>query len=159
MIYNRLGLAISDYGLEFIESWEGMRLKAYRDVKGIWTIGIGHIRTAHEGMEITLEEGYELFRDDVQRYVDGVNDAIKMALTQRQYDACVSLCFNIGVNGFKTSSVAREINKGNYKKAADKFLLWNKVRDQGRLVAVQGLTNRRRAEREVFLEGTPEEWL
>lgn len=158
-IYKRVALQISDYGADFIGDWEGYELIAYRDVKGIWTIGIGHIRTAHEGMVITEDQMYDLFRDDVSRYVAGVNGSVTSRLTQRQYDALVSLSFNIGVTGFERSTVRREINQGNFVKAADAFLMWNKVRDQGRLRAVKGLTNRREAEREMFLEGTPEEWL
>lgn len=158
-IYKNVELQISDEGADFIGDWEGEELWAYRDVKGIWTIGIGHIETAHEGMVITREEMFELFRQDVERYIDAINRVVTARLTQRQYDALVSLCFNIGVAGFSNSTVCRMLNQERYLQAADAFLMWNKVRDQGRLRVVQGLANRRKAERSMFLEGTPTGWL
>lgn len=153
-IYKHLSLQISDEGADFIGDWEGEELWAYRDVKGIWTIGIGHIEGVKEGDHITREEMFHIFRKDVARFVDGINSAVTVALSQRQYDALVSLVFNIGLGGFSNSTVLRELNQGHYEKAADAFLMWNKVRDQERLRVVQGLTNRRQAEREMFLEGT-----
>jgi len=153
-IYKHLSLQISDEGADFIGDWEGEELWAYRDVKGIWTIGIGHIEGVYDGMVITEEQMFDLFRKDVARYVNALNNSISVALSQRQYDALVSLCFNIGISGFKRSTVRRMLNQGNYHKAADAFLMWNKVRDQERLRVVQGLTNRRQAEREMFLKGT-----
>jgi len=152
-IYKHLSLQISDEGADFIGDWEGEELWAYRDVKGIWTIGIGHIINVHEGMVITKEKMFELFRQDVERYVEAINRSVTVALSQRQYDALVSLCFNIGISGLERSTVLRRLNKGNYLGAADAFLMWNKVRDQERLRVVQGLTNRRQAEREMFLRG------
>jgi len=152
-IYKYVELQISDEGADFIGDWEGEELVAYQDVKGIWTIGIGHIINVQEGMVITKEKMFELFRQDVERYVEAINNSVTVALSQRQYDALVSLCFNIGISGFERSTVCRRLNEGNYLGAADAFLMWNKVRDMGRLREVQGLTNRRLAEKEMFIEG------
>lgn len=152
-IYKHLELEVSDEGADFIGTWEGYELKAYQDVKGIWTIGIGHIEDVYEGMVITKEQMFHMFREDVERYVDAINSSVSVALSQRQYDALVSLCFNIGISGFEGSTVRRRLNEKDYGWAADAFLMWNKVTDQGRLREVAGLTNRREAEREMFLEG------
>ena len=82
-----------------------------------------------------------------------MNSLGKMWNVTLKYDALVSLCFNIGISGFERSTVCRRLNEGNYLGAADAFLMWNKVRDMGRLREVQGLTNRRLAEKEMFIEG------
>ena len=64
-----------------------------------------------------------------------------------------SLCFNIGVGGFGTSSVARHMNAGNPSKAANSFLLWNKGRVKGKMVRIEGLANRRYREKLIFETG------
>ena len=68
-------------------------------------------------------------------------------MTQDQFDACVSLAYNIGCSAFRKSSVARHMNRKNERQAADSFLLWNKVKGR----PIKGLTNRRKSEREQFL--------
>ena len=79
---------------------------------------------------------------DLGRFEDAVNSAVKRPLTQNQFDACVSLAFNIGVQGFIGSSVVRQINLGNMQAAADDFLMWEKPPE---------LRGRRESEREQFL--------
>lgn len=81
------------------------------------------------------------FEDAVERALPGVR------LRQYEFDALVSLCFNIGEGNFKKSSVVRFIKAGDKKTAADKFLLWNKVGGK----VLPGLTNRRKSERDQFL--------
>ena len=108
---------LSPAGLLALAGREGIRTLAYRDSRGIWTIGIGHTAAAGPpdpclGMEITHQEAIDLFRADLKQYVAAVNQAIKVSCTQNQFDAMVSLCFNIGVNGFSLSSVVRDMNFG-----------------------------------------------
>tara|TARA_Y100001951_G_C11298065_1_gene277559 strand:- start:16201 stop:16671 length:471 start_codon:yes stop_codon:yes gene_type:complete len=152
-LYANIPLAISDDGAEFIVEREGFELEAYQDVKGIWTIGVGHIVGVHRGMLWTEQQVVDAFQKDVQDYVDAVNDCVGVALSQKQYDALVSLCFNIGTTGFSNSTLVRRLNEGEYRLAADQFLVWNKVRIMNRLREVEGLSNRRKLEREMFLEG------
>lgn len=73
--------------------------------------------------------------------------------TQNQFDAMVSLCYNIGPANFATSSVAKLHNAGNHSAAADAFLKWNKGRVRGKLTVLEGLNRRRHAERKLYLEG------
>jgi lysozyme len=138
---------ISPAGLGALAGREGVRTLAYRDSRGIWTIGVGHTAAAGlphpcAGMELTHQQVLDLFKLDLQQYVAAVNRAVKVTCTQNQFDAMTSLCFNIGINGFAGSSVARDLNRGDTKGAADAFLLWDHPEE---------LLGRRKAERAQFL--------
>jgi lysozyme len=137
----------SEAGLAALAQREGGRLKAYRDVRGIWTIGIGHTAAAgppkpQSGMTLTQESMMALFAVDIVQYENAVNAAVKVPLTQHQFDACVSLCYNIGVNGFMGSTVVHMLNTNNIASAANAFRMWETP-------AV--LKARREAERAQFL--------
>lgn len=146
---------IDDAGYEFIKQWEGVRNKAYRDSAGIPTIGIGFIRYkvgARAGTRVQMQdyltddEIKAEFAVQIAAYEDAVAEAVKVALTQSQVNALVSLCYNIGVNAFKGSTVVRELNKRKYQAACTAIGMWNKA--GGRVV--QGLVNRRKAEQAEF---------
>ena len=146
---------IDDAGYEFIKQWEGVRNKAYRDSAGIPTIGIGFIRYkvgARAGKRVQMQdyltddEIKAEFTVQIAAYEDAVAEAVKVALTQSQVNALVSLCYNIGVNAFKGSTVVRELNKRKYQAACKAIGMWNKA--GGRVV--QGLVNRRAAEQVLF---------
>ena len=137
---------------EFIHRWEGLRLAAYLDTGGVWTIGWGHTGTAKPGMVITKEQAEELFRKDVKWAEDAVNRYTNVPLTQYQFDALVSFTFNVGANAFRKSTLLRMLNEEDYDGAADQFLRW--VYDNGR--RIQGLVNRRESERRYFLTGSME---
>jgi lysozyme len=143
---------IGDSGLELIKQFEGCRLTAYQDVVGIWTIGYGHIAGVSEGMQITEEEADELLREDLASAEEAVDaETQDVATTDNQFGAMVSLCFNIGAGNFRSSSMLRDHRAGNLPAAADDFLKWDKARVNGMLEVVQGLLNRRKAERELYL--------
>lgn len=148
----------SDAGRKAIMQREGVRLTAYRDSVGVLTIGVGHTASAgypapQPGMAITAGECDDILRRDLRKFETAVNAAIARPMTQNQFDAFVSLAFNIGGGAFASSSVAREFNAGNIAKAADAFRLWNKA--GGRVLS--GLVTRREAERRQFLtpDGLP----
>ena len=139
-------------GIKKIMDREGVKLKSYRDSGGIWTICVGHTSQAgppkvRQGMALSRDECQAILRHDLSAVEDCVERSVKTLMTQNQFDALVSLVFNIGCGAFRKSSVLRHFNRGDRQRAADSFLLWNKVR--GRVV--NGLVNRRRAEREQFL--------
>lgn len=128
---------------------EGVRLKAYRDVKGIWTIGAGHCSVAGPPhvwpwTTITTAQADEIFARDLIPFEDAVNKALKRSVPQGSFNALVSLCFNIGPGGFAGSSVVKQINLGNMQEAANDFLLWDHPPQ---------LLERRKEEREQFLRG------
>lgn len=144
-------MKMSANGRALLIQREGFRLKAYKDSVGVWTIGVGHTAGAGKpypaaGMTITKAEVDNILARDLAQFEDAVRSAVHVPLTQGQFDALVSLAFNIGAGGFKKSSVVRRLNEGNYRAAADAFLMWNKP-------AV--LTGRRKAERKQFLDATP----
>jgi len=84
--------------------------------------------------------------EDVREAEDAINDLCKVSLTQNQFDALVSFVFNVGVGAFKSSTLLRKLNAGDYDGAAGQFPRWNK--DNGREIA--GLTKRRHLEQSVF---------
>lgn len=120
---------ISNDGIRKLILREDLRLKAYQDESGVWTIGVGHTRTARRGMVINEEEAHELLRDDLERFVRAVNRYVIVSLDQSQYDALVSFAFNIGVHGFKTSTLLRRLNAGLYSHVPEQMLRWNKATD------------------------------
>lgn len=85
---------------------------------------------------------------DLKEFENTVNTSVKVPLTQNQYDALVSLSYNIGSSAFKNSTLLKKLNSGDYKGAAEQFLVWNKVNSK----KVQGLVNRREAERNLFIK-------
>ncbi len=148
---------ISKKGITLIARWEGLVLKPYNCPAGYATIGLGHLigkrRVNNSDREqyknFSVQDAHELFHKDVVIYEDAVNNAINVPITQEMFDACVSLCYNIGGRAFSRSSVVRHINAYNYGLSADSFLLWKKAGGK----VLQGLVKRRRAERLLFLEG------
>ena len=150
-------------GLIEIAREEGLVPAPYLDAVGVWTFGIGHAATSGlepdpskmaRGMPADLDAAialsFKLFRDHLGVFERGVLRAITVPMTQAQFDACVSLCFNIGTGRFGKSSVARHMNAGNPSDAANSFLLWNKGRVNGKLVRIEGLANRRDREKRIF---------
>jgi len=143
---------INAAGLAVIEQYEGLRLDAYRCPAGIWTIGYGHTRGVHPGMIITQEQAQQALQDDLLTAQGTVENAVgNAATTDNQFAAMVSLCFNIGSANFRTSTVLREHCVGSYPTAGNAFLSWNEATVDGVLRPLGGLTNRRTAERALYL--------
>ena len=140
---------ISQFGIDAIKDYEGVRLKAYDDGVGIWTIGVGHTKGVKRGDEITMAQVDEFLRADLEDAESAVRLNVKVPLEQCQFDALVSFVFNVGAVAFKSSTLLKKLNAGGYDGAADEFLRWNKA--GGRVLA--GLTKRRISERMMFLEG------
>lgn len=141
-------------GIELIKRWEGCRLTAYRDAVGVLTIGFGHTSAAGKptvvsGMKITQQEAEEILVRDLVKYEAAVQKALTRSPTQAQFDAAVSLCFNIGPGAFSTSTFVRKFNAGDIKGAADAILLFNKAGGK----VLPGLVKRREDERKMFLSG------
>ncbi|MDE4909950.1 lysozyme [Methylobacterium sp. 092160098-2] len=122
---------LSPLGRAALAAREGCRLRAYRDSVGVWTIGRGHTSTAGppvvtEGMTLTQAEADALFAADLTPYVAAVRAALAKPVPQPFFDACCSLCFNIGQPNFAQSGVVRLANAGDLQQAADAFLLWDR---------------------------------
>lgn len=146
---------LNDASLDLIKDFEGWRAKAYKDAVGVWTIGYGHTSMAgppnvKAGMVITKKEGEKMLQKDLQKYAKAVDDAVNVTLTDNQFGALVSFCYNVGPTNFRKSSVLRYVNAGNFKGVPARLKLWNKA--GGRVL--RGLTRRRVAEGKLFLKTT-----
>ena len=137
----------SDRGLALTKSFEGLRLEAYQDCVGVWTIGYGHTGAAvDEGMTVDAAEAAALLRADLSDAVACVNQKVTSTISQHQFDAMVDFCFNAGRGNFLQSTLRRKVNLEDFAGAAAQFELW--VHAGGEVVA--GLVRRRKAEAELF---------
>ena len=132
----------SDKGLKLLIQREGLRLKAYKDTKGIWTIGVGHTGPeVVQGLVWTETKAMEVFAKDIQWAEDAVN-AVDSPLSQNQFDALVSFVFNVGASAFYNSTMKKKLNLGDYEGAAKQFDRW---------VIPPEITSRRMSEKAQFL--------
>lgn len=155
-VKNMLGIpesmSVSNKGVDLICEFEGKRLVAYDDGVGIWTIGFGTIKYPNgvrvkKGDTCTLEQAKEYMRHDLIEFEHTVNSSVKVPLNQNQFDALVSLAYNIGSNAFKSSTLVKKLNAGDHQGATDQFNVW--VNAGGK--RMQGLVNRRDREKLLFL--------
>jgi len=103
---------------------EGKRNKAYRDTKGIWTIGVGHTGPeVHEGLLWSDTQIMDAFKADVKWAEDAVNSCTH-PLNQHQFDALVSFVFNIGAGAWHKSTMKKLLQLGNVAAATDQFDRW-----------------------------------
>ena len=144
-------MKISRSGIDLITRWEGCKLTAYLDGGGVWTIGYGHTSAAgapevQRGLKISLQDAKDIFVRDVVKYEAAVDKAINRPMTQGQFDAMVSLCYNIGPGAFAGSTLVRKFNAGDIAGAKRAFGSW--IKDNGKVV--KGLQNRRADEQNHF---------
>lgn len=141
----------SEQGLQFIRREEGERLTAYADIIGVWTIGVGHTGTVDgkpiaKGMVISADKSRELLSADLSKFESAITRLVKVPLKQYEFDALVSLVFNISETNFARSTLLKKLNANDFKGAAEQFLVWKNA--GGR--PVQGLLNRRKREKDMF---------
>ena len=135
------------HGLDLIKEFEGLRLKAYLCSANVWTIGYGHTKGVKKGDTCTEDEADAFLVADVKWVLTAVERTVKVPLTGGQRAAVNSFIFNCGASAFRTSTLLRKLNQGDYKGAADEFPRWNKAGGK----VIKGLVRRRAAERKVFL--------
>jgi len=137
----------SDQGFALTKQFEGLKLTAYQDQGGVWTIGYGHTGpNVHGGLTITEDQANQLLEADMARAVTAVNNAVTAEISQAQFDALVDFVFNLGATSLLTSTLLRDVNSGDFTDAAPQFLLW----DHCKGVVVPGLQRRRQAEMQLF---------
>jgi lysozyme len=144
-------MILSANGRALIKGFEGLSLVAYPDAAG-YSIGYGHFG-AKAGDRVTAAYADQLFDSDVARFERRVSSVLATA-TQWQFDACVSLCYNIGEEAFSKSTLAIKHNAGEFIGAAAQFARWNK--SQG--AVHPGLVLRREKERSVYEGFTGAPW-
>lgn len=141
----------SDRGVALIKAHEGLRLTAYTDPVGVWTIGYGHTTAAgppkvERGMKITDAGADAILRQDLAKFEGYVSSAVKVPLNQNEFDALVSFTFNLGPGNLRSSTLLKKLNAGDRAGAADEFLKWTKAGGK----TLPGLVKRREAERALF---------
>ncbi|MBD0269230.1 MAG: lysozyme [Cyanobacteria bacterium Co-bin8] len=139
-------------GVEIIKHFEGVRLKAYQDSVGVWTIGYGHTSAAGApnvtpGLTITQAEAENILKRDLGLFERGVIDAVKVTVNDNQFSSLVSFSFNVGLGNLRSSTLLRKLNAGDYSGAANEFPRWVNAGGQ----QLPGLVRRRNAERALFL--------
>lgn len=152
-------MQLSDNGFKIVKEFEGLRLTAYRDVAGVWTIGYGSTRY-NDGQPVkagdTLPNEVHadlLFRRTMIQYENAVNKLVKVPLNQNQFDALVSFSYNEGTGALGSSTLLMKLNEKNYQEAAGHFSAWNKITDPktGKKVICDTLVHRRKEESQLFL--------
>ena len=139
---------------DLIKEYEGLRLTAYKCAADKWTIGYGVTAgagvgiTPKAGMVITEAQADKYFELAIDKFADGVAKCFTVPVNENQFGACVSLAYNIGIGAFAKSSIVKNVNAGEFGKAANAFLLYNKAGGK----VLNGLQRRRKAERELFLK-------
>jgi lysozyme len=121
-------------GLVEISSHEGLCLTKYLDSVGVQTIGVGatvsevpDIKQWRWDKKLTIPEVFDLFKKSIVKYENAINKALKVPVEQHQFDALVSICYNIGTSGASNSTFMKRINAGDTnKRIADAILMWNK---------------------------------
>lgn len=141
-------MRVSQQGIDLIKEHEGLELKAYLDSVNVPTIGYGLTRYPNGikvklGDEITLQEAEDMLLTTVDRFSMRVNDLIIQPLKPHQFDALVSLAYNIGLGAFEKSTIRKKVNQNpNDPSIRNEFLRWNKAGGK----VLKGLTNRRTKE-------------
>lgn len=144
--------------LTFIASWEGTETKPYRDIAGVLTVCNGYTGKDIDPNKVYgKEECDALLKKDLTEHGKALLACVKVPLNQNQYNAFVSLAYNVGAGTVCKSGLPKRkhlidlLNEGDYTGACDRILAYNKARVNGQLVEVRGLTNRRKAERDMCL--------
>lgn len=144
----------SDAGLFALALHEGIAPGPYRDSVGVWTYGIGHTlgagypdpakmqRGMPTNLDAALRDVFDLFRRDIAKYEAGVNRALKVKVTQAQFDALVSFHYNTGAIG--KASFVKKLNAGDVIGAAAGMMAWSKP---------ASIIDRRKAEQKLFAKG------
>ena len=150
------------HGISAILADEGERLTAYFDIAGVATISVGvtdgvTAQDVYNKRTITKDESQAMFAMALAPRESAVERLCTLKPNQNQFDAMVSLVYNIGITGFSKSTVLRLHNAGDFDGAAKAFLMWNKATVGGVLKVVKGLTNRRTREAALYLSYVPVE--
>jgi lysozyme len=145
------GLALSAATLVGIAVHEGYRDTAYIPVPGdVPTIGFGTTSGVKMGDKITPPQALVRALQDVQKFEGALKQCVKVPLHQHEYDAYISLSYNIGSGAFCKSTLVRKLNAQDYAGACQEILRWDNF--QGK--PLKGLTLRREKEYRQCISGS-----
>jgi lysozyme len=140
----------SDAGIALTKSFEGLKLEAYQDSTGRWSIGYGHTgEGVCEGLLINEDQATQFLYGDLQIAGEAVNKLVTVPISQSQFDALVDFCFNAGQGNLASSTLLRKVNASDFIGAYWQFGMW--VHAGG--VVEPGLVARRKAEAAMFRPG------
>lgn len=147
---------ISAEGLAKLQQWEGLRLEAYKDGAGVWTIGYGHTglvrgKPIDQFTEISKAEADQLLKADLDRFERDVERLVKVPLTDGEHAALVSFQFNTG--GLKGSTLLKKLNAGEREAVPEQLMRWDKITVEGKKEVSPGLQNRRAKEVALWTSG------
>ena len=146
-------MTINKATIDLVKSFEGLRLKAYKDAVGVLTIGYGTTAMAgvgivpHIGMTITEAEAETYLMRALEKFALKIRPKITAPINDNEFGSFLSLAYNVGPSAFAKSSALRKFNAGDKAGAANAILLWNKAGGK----VLKGLVRRREAERALFL--------
>lgn len=141
---------INDEGLALLMRFEGFSATPYRCPAGVWTIGYGHTRgVSAASPRITRQQALSLLEEDASVSEQAVLRYVETPLSENPFSALVCFVFNIGAGAFARSTLLKRVNEKNFPAAAEEFPRWNVSNGQ----KLPGLTQRRAAERALFLKG------
>lgn len=142
---------INKKGVELLKKFEACNLQAYLDIGGIPTIGYGSTGAdVVMGMSITQAEADRRLGVDISKFEKVINNFVTATLNDNQFSALVCLAYNIGIGSFQRSALLKKLNNRDYVGAVQQFVKWDHVNGK----VVDGLLNRRMAERELFLDSS-----
>ena len=155
---------VSAKAVEMIQHHEGIRYRPYRCPARLWTVGVGHVLYPEQGKlpvdqrdgfalrpeddrQFTKDEVDGILRRDLQRFERGVEQLISVALTQGQFDACVSFAFNVGLGTLQRSTFRQKVIRGEKDAAIASLLQYCKAGGK----VLKGLEKRRKDEAALFV--------
>ena len=139
----------SKNGIKFIKGFEGLRVEAYLDSAGVATIGYGHTVGVSIGQKISENKAEEFLESDLKNFEKTINRKIIVDITQNQFDALVSFCFNVGTAAFNQSWVKDFTNQKRFFEVRGQLLRW--INAGGK--KLKGLERRRIAEADLYENG------
>ena len=139
-------MIISIPGVELLTHFEGLKLEAYQDSVGVWTIGYGHTKGVVPGMKVTEVQANNLLRTELIEYQNYINEMVNVGLSQCQFDALVCWVYNLGPTNLRSSTLLKLLNQGDKFLVPEQIRRWNKAGGK----VLKGLVRRREAEALMF---------
>lgn len=146
-LFKAASLSAGAAAVALITAYEGLRLEAYKDPVGVWTICYGSTKNVQPGQVATLQECKNRLGADAEEAANAVRKYVQHPITQEQFDALVDFTFNLGAGNLKNSTLLRKLNAGDCYGAAEEFRRWVYAGGQ----VLPGLPKRREEEYKLFL--------
>ncbi|AWW32185.1 lysozyme [Echinicola strongylocentroti] len=147
-------MRLTKEGIELMKEFEGLRLDAYQDVAGVWTIGHGNTyyedgSKVKQGDRISKARSEKLFINIVEGFAEGVRGAILQPIGAKPFSALVSFAYNVGLQNFRDSTLLKKVNiNPEDPSIRSEFMRWNKAGGK----VWDGLTRRRKAEANLYFD-------